>query len=262
MEKFVFVGLVGLVFMLSPLFFPKAARAEGRLVDLEGAYNVRDLGGYAAGLGKTVKPGLVYRSGDLHSLSGRDVRELARRGIKTVVDFRTDGERETEPHKLPETVVSVIALPITPGNLPDFASLSKEGAADMMLRVNRDLVTEARPQYAAFFKALADPDNQPLLFNCSAGKDRTGLAAAFFLVSLGVDRETVYRDYLLSAACLKDKYRHMLAKHPDIGPALTVRREYLEAAFAEIDARYGGIDAYLRDQLSVDADRMRQLYTE
>ena len=253
------LGVVfGFILTVSPLL----ARAAERVVELEKAYNVRDLGGYPAAAGKTVRWGLVYRSGDLHTLSDGDVEELRRRGIATVVDFRTDREREDEPHRLPATVRHVADLPITPGNLPDFETLTDKEAADILVRVNRELVTEARPQYRAFFRELADPANLPLLFNCSAGKDRTGLAAALFLSSLGVDRETVFGDYLLSAVHLRDKYQSQIDENPGLAPLYTVRREYLQAAFDEIDSRYGGTEAYLREQLGVDVELMRRLYTE
>jgi Protein tyrosine/serine phosphatase len=98
---------------LAIMSFPTLA--EDRVVELENAYNVRDLGGYSAGGGRKVRWHALYRSGDLHWLSEKDVEALRQRGIKTVVDFRMDEEREREPHRLPETVKQVITLPIVPG---------------------------------------------------------------------------------------------------------------------------------------------------
>jgi len=249
-------------FMVLAGFSVEPAHAASRLLVMENAYNARDLGGYAASNGKTVRWGALYRAGDLHSLSDNDVDILRDIGIKTVVDFRTDGERQAEPHRLPPTVVNIVALPITPGNIPDLTTLTEKNAEEMMLQVYRALVTDARQQYREFFRILADPDNGPVLFNCSAGKDRTGLAAALVLLALGVDRETVYEDYLLSAEYVKDKYQRMVDENPALRPVVTVRREYLRAALDEIDAKYGGIGQYLREQLNVDTELLLKRYTE
>ncbi len=245
---------------LAFLSFP--AVAEDRVVDLENAYNVRDLGGYAAAGGKKVRWNVFYRSGDLNSLSDKDVAELRRRDIKTVVDFRSEEERERQPHRLPETVQQVLLLPISPGNVLDFEMNTVDDADKGMQILYRYIVKEATPEYTRFFQVLADPANVPLLFNCSAGKDRTGIAAALLLSALGVDREAVLADYLLSAVCLKDKYQSQMDEYPEAAPFFTVRKEYLEAAFDEIDSRYGGMETYLREQLGVDAARLRDLYTQ
>jgi protein-tyrosine phosphatase len=90
----------------------------------------------------------------------------------------------------------------------------------------------------------------------------TGLAAAFILFALGTGRETIYADYELSAACLKDKYRAIISARPHLEPLMTVRRSYLEAALERIDSRYGGPEQYLRRELGVDIEALRELYTE
>lgn len=249
--------IVGLA--LAILSFP--ALAEDRTINLENAYNVRDLGGYDAGDGRKVRWHALYRSGDLHSLSENDVETLRQRGIKTVVDFRTDRERELEPHRLPETVEQVITLPITPGNVIEYDNMTADDAVEAMRTIYRYIVNEGQPEYTILFQTLADPANTPLLFNCSAGKDRTGIAAALVLSALGVDRETVFEDYLLSEACLKGKYQSQIDLDPEGEPFYTVRREFLEAAFDEIDTRYGGMESYLQKQLKVDTALLRSLYT-
>lgn len=249
--------IVGLA--LAILSFP--ALAEDRTINLENAYNVRDLGGYAAGGGRKVRWHALYRSGDLHWLSDNDVETLRQRGIKTVVDFRTEREREREPHRLPETVEQVITLPINPGNIIDFENMTTDGAVEAMQTIYRYVVNEAQPEYTVLFQILADPANAPLLFNCSAGKDRTGLAAALILSALGVDRETVFADYLLSEVHLKGKYQSQIDQDPESEPLYTVRREFLQAALDEIDTRYGGMESYLQKQLGVDTELLRSLYT-
>jgi Protein tyrosine/serine phosphatase len=109
---------------------------------------------------------------------------------------------------------------------------------------------------------LMSEENTPLLFHCSAGKDRAGFGAALFLASLGVDRKIIIDDYLLTNKYLKDKYSDIVAQMPVLKPLFEVRKEYILAAFEVIDNEYGGIDSYLTNQLGVNLKRMRELYTE
>ena len=238
-----------------------AAAAENRSLPLAGAYNVRDLGGYQAADGKKVAWGLVYRSGDLHNLTEADQKLLEARNIKTIVDFRMPEEIAKAPHAHLATVARTVALPIEYGNILNLENAKTSTPEMMMMELNRSLAAEAQEQYRAFFRLLAEPENAPLLFNCSCGKDRAGFAAALFLASLGVDRETILDDFMLSADGVREKYADIVAAKPALAPILTVKREYLEAAFETIDTRYGGLDPYLREILGVDIALMRSLYT-
>ena len=260
--------IVSIVFILAGLFAPVyatgatgATGAENRILPLAGAYNVRDLGGYPAADGKQVAWGLVYRSGDLHSLTDADKKLLEARNIQTIVDFRMPEEVAKAPHARLATVARTVALPIEYGNVLNLENAKTHTPEMMMMELNRSLATDAHEQYRAFFRLLAASENTPLLFNCSCGKDRAGFAAALFLASLGVDRETILEDFMLSADGVKEKYAAVVAAKPGVAPLLTVKREYLEAAFEVIDTRYGGMDRYLREILGVDVVRMRSLYT-
>ncbi len=240
-----------------------AHAAEGARVPLDGACNLRDLGGCPAADGRTVKRGLLYRADALDALTGRDVAALERLGLRTVVDFRSRKEAAEAPDRLPATVRDYIQLPLLAGNVYDRdASPYGEGAAGMMRGIYAALPHDGREQYAAFFRLLADPRHRPLLFHCTAGKDRTGLAAALFLSALGVEREAILDDYLRSAAYVEPRFRAVVERKPELADAYTVRREYLETAFAEIAARYGGIGNYLREELGVDVDGLRAAYLE
>jgi protein-tyrosine phosphatase len=131
----------------------------------------------------------------------------------------------------------------------------------LMEELYRALAGEVLPAYRQLFSLLGEGKNTPLLFHCSAGKDRTGLAAALILYALGTDKETIFADYTLSSDCLKSKYAAQLASMPQLEPMLTVRRSYLEAAFSRIDTAHGGLDAYL-EELGADTETLRELYTE
>jgi protein-tyrosine phosphatase len=235
---------------------------QDRLLPLQSLYNVRDLGGYPAAGGKQVRWGLLYRAGDLHGISGEDRAVLTGRNLKTIVDFRGEKEKEKAPDDFLPTVVRTRELAIEAGNILDLLRVNQEGGIVPMEELYRLLASEALPQYREFFRLLEDPQNIPLLFHCSAGKDRTGLAAALILSALGVDRETVYTDYMLSAKYLEGKYVDFLASFPDLAPMVSVRRGYLEAAFDKIDHAYGGIDRYLRKKIGTEPERLRAIYTE
>jgi protein-tyrosine phosphatase len=236
---------------------------QDRLLPLRGLYNVRDLGGYPAAGGRQVRWGLLYRAGDLYDVSGEDRAILAGRNLKTIVDFRSGKEKEKAPDDPLPTVIRTRELAIEAGSMLDLVR-ERQGITGeaLMEELYSLLVSEARDQYREFFRLLEDPQNIPLLFHCSAGKDRTGLAAALILSALGVNRETIYADYMLSAECLEGKYTDWIAASPHLAPMVSVRRAYLETAFHKIDASYGGPDRYLREEIGTEPERLREIYTE
>ena len=233
-----------------------------RIVPLEGTVNFRDLGSYATVDGRTVKSGLVYRGGDLDNLTDADLELLAGLGLKTIIDFRSREEIEAAPDRVPATIEGVYHLEVDPGSIFALTEVNAETGPDLMRKLNVVLVNEAQSQYAEFFRVLSKAGNAPLLFHCSAGKDRTGYAAALFLAALGVDRETIFDDYMVSAPYAEAKYSGLIRKYPELLPVITVRREYLAAAFEEIDCRYGGVENYLKRELNVDPELLRNLYME
>jgi protein-tyrosine phosphatase len=234
-----------------------------RLLPTENLFNVRDLGGYAAGTGRQVKWGLLFRAGDLYEPSDGDLALLEKKGIRTIVDFRGEQEAAHAPDCKIATVKKAVVLPLDAGNMMDLGRVERGVSGEtLMEELYRILADEGRPQYREFFKIISDKENAPLLFHCSAGKDRTGLAAALILSALGVDRELIYQDYVLSHTCLKDKYRAWFEKAPHLEPVMSVRRSYLEAALARIDQDFGGMERYLKTELGADIGLLRELYTE
>jgi protein-tyrosine phosphatase len=243
-----------------------------RLLPLEGLYNVRDLGGYPAAApgepfgsppARQVVWGRLYRAGDFSGISAQAREYLEDRNIRTIVDFRDEAERSASPDGAIATVQNNIPLPISPGSIADNSTLGPETDWEaFMENLYQAIAGETRTQYRNFFRILQDGDSAPLIFHCSAGKDRTGFAAALILAALGADRETIYGDYLLTGECLKGKYNPMLIQAPYLEPVMTVRRRYLAAAFGVIDSRFGGVESYLRKELGADIDLLRELYTE
>ena len=254
----------------------KAAKVEhSRLLPLQGGQNFRDLGGYPAADGRVVKWGTIYRSGAMHRLTADDFRFLASAGLKTVVDLRSTSERTRESVAWPEaTKPQVHTKDYELDNRTFFASLAKPGltAAEVkatMARFYREVPISFADQYSVIFAEILAGDT-PLAFNCSAGKDRTGVASALLLIALGVQREIVIQDYLLSntyfkpdvaAVDLKDPQTAFFARLPaEARQALMgVDRDYLEAALATVDAYPGGPEAYYREKLGMDTANIAKL---
>jgi protein-tyrosine phosphatase len=132
---------------------------------------------------------------------------------------------------------------------------------EFMTKLYALLVDAARPQYRAFFQLLSDTERLPILFHCSAGKDRTGIGAALIYSALGVEREAIYADYLLSAIYLAERIKVWLKDEPHLEPVMSIRRGYLESAFRVIDEKFSGVERYLREELCADTARLRELYT-
>ena len=255
------------------------AAERDRHLPLDGAANARDLGGYQTRDGRRVRWGVLYRSDALGELSDDDLVYLERLDLRRVVDFRSELERDREPDRLPSSVEStwqpIAGEGLDPRELQDqlmSGDVSEDQAADWLIQGNRAFVTEFAPVYARFLRELAEPEATPTLFHCTAGKDRAGFAAALVLLSLDVPRETVMRDYLLTNQYLEPKTQRMLrvirvaslfrADPDDVRPLFEARPSYLEAAFATIDAEYGGVDRYLREGLGIDDATLARLRTQ
>lgn len=236
-----------------------------RHLPMKGGYNFRDLGGFRTQDGKYVKWGKVFRSDELHNLTDADLIYLKNIPLISIVDFRSETEIASAPDKNPASVLRNYALSINPGNLTsvdEIANLPEDKLKNIMLDINRMLVTDSVcvDQYRTFFSLLQDEKDTPLMFHCTAGKDRTGMGAALFLYSLGVDEEDILQDYLSSNIYLKEKYADFTTLYPQFKSLMGVSPEYLKAGLDEIKTQYGSIDSYLTKTLNVDLNKMRELY--
>ncbi len=233
---------------------------------MNGALNFRDLGGLSTHGGKRVRSGLVYRSGTLHALTDAGIAQLSALGIAAIYDLRSDPERASRPPRLPADG-SIQHLYYShereTGNL--FAALRDPGrnandAREVMLRIYRKLPFDLVPPYRQLFRHIAEGAT-PIVFNCAAGKDRTGFAASVLLHALEIPAETVIEDYLGSTkalAAIRDMFmtgpRAALVSGVDPSiwePILRVDPVYLQTAFDAVVARHGSIMGYLREALEV-----------
>ena len=234
---------------------------------LEGGYNFRDLGGYSTKNGKTVQWKKIFRSDDLSNLSNADLDYLSDLSIATVVDFRSKEEALKAPNKIPASVKNVFPFSINPGNM-DITQITelfeKMPIEQIMEKIYHFLVQDEEiiSQYRKFFALLQNSDNIPLVFHCSAGKDRTGMAAALFLNALGVDEKIIMDDYLLSNQYIKNKYAPIVAQKPHYKPFFEVESRYLKLSFDTIKDNYSTIDNYLEKVLNVDIFKLREKYLD
>lgn len=234
---------------------------------MTGGYNFRDLGGFRTMDGRCTKWGKLFRADELSNLTSEDLRYLASIPITSVIDFRAQSEARRSPDRLPLTVHFTYPIAITPGNLSNEgiqANMLKTNIDSHMKYMNRLLVSDPAcvRSFRIFFAIVQNNLSAPLIFHCSAGKDRAGMAAALVLFALGVDEETVMEDYLMSKVYLSDKYDAFIAKYPRAESIFTVKRMFLQAGINQMKREHGSIMNFLTKVLKVDIIRMRRLYLD
>jgi protein-tyrosine phosphatase len=232
--------------------------------DLPGPTNFRDLGVYANAHGRHMRPGRLFRSDHLGGLSPEAGATLTGLGITRVLDLRGVTEREAAACGLDGVQVHSLAIePTVVQVLNDLIgagqTLTTEDVVGHMQDTYRGFVSHNSHRFAELFRHLLASD-EPLVFHCTAGKDRTGFAAALILQALDVPGETIWRDYLLTNERLKPPANNRLGLAPDVAAVLwRVQPEFLNAAFEAVDAVYGGMDDYLREGLGIGETERKQL---
>ena len=250
---------------------------------LNGVRNFRSLRGMPAAGGARIASDALLRSDHLCQLNAEDWATLDTMGLQTICDLRGLDERLRAPTPLPAGAsVRVMNFDIR-NDVRDNPELARSLQADTTARGTRELMLHIYRTFPeAFATRLADwfgvfnRQQVPVLVHCAAGKDRTGFMVALLLHTLGVSRDDILRDYLLSAPVdgtadpripgLQTMFHGMagLRLSPEaIMPILQVEPDYLQAAFDTIDAQFGSVEQYLLKAGGVDSaqiDRLRQLY--
>jgi protein-tyrosine phosphatase len=227
-----------------------------RVLALEGASNVRDLGGYPVSDGRRVRFGRVFRSAGLSRLTAADVAALHGAGVRVVCDLRGEAERTHAPSALPGVTTHALSIePSLGASLRDIAARREATGEDVMVLMRRAYTAYALEwahQYRAMFSLLV-ADETPLLFHCTAGKDRTGFGAALLLTALGVEWDLVREDYLATNRHWRGDSTLAESLPPAVADVLLkVHPELLDCAFAAIDEAHGSFDAYLAGPIGVD----------
>ncbi|MBN8854630.1 MAG: tyrosine-protein phosphatase [Sphingobacteriales bacterium] len=263
-------------FLLSFMILPFIGMAQvkdsaRREIKLQGAINFRDIGGYPTKDGGHVKWGKIYRSAALNNLTPDDLRELQHLSLAFVADFRGPYEVRVAPDRLP---VNVTRLSLPAGS----EAIGDTGYMRNMIQRMRisdsvmyDFYGDVAPFHAryepVFEELLTLNKDSALLFHCTAGKDRTGIAAALILYALGVDEQTIMNDYAATNYYRDAENKRAIAgmmKIYGLSEAaatnmMAAREDYLRATFAAIRAKYGTVDYYLEKEMGLDKEKLRKL---
>ena len=262
-----------------------------RVLPLERGRNFRDLGGYRTESGQYTRWGVLYRSGTMAHLTDNDIEYLRNLDIAVVCDFRNNEEREGDPTPWSSLGDDVNYLRWNYsfdseknwGDTRQWMNLDSEMNKDQAVRFMLESYGEAPFRFSDYYKGMFEnllEGNMPFIFHCTAGKDRTGLAAGLILLALGVPRETVFEDYKLSDLIV-DYEAEIFAEaedgsNPTSGAIARMAPEtrnalfrsdpmYLERSLDSIESRYGSIPTYLEEVMGLDGkriNRLRELYLE
>jgi protein-tyrosine phosphatase len=269
--------------LVNPAFSDELA--NDRVIDLKGTSNTRDIGGYQTGDQRTLRSGQIIRSENLSRLTASDFQELEEIGVKTVIDLRTDREHDKAPTVwLGDNPPQFYHFPIGDANNDWFNAQRKmmsrnkfteKQASEHMVEGYRMIADVGPPSYEKLMDLVLDQSNWPVLIHCNAGKDRAGVAVTLILEALGVDRDIIMEEFLLTneigrtkekaAFLAKDSKKSSNGKRvirtPSASawfPIVGVQAEMLEAFYASVDEQYGSMDAFLTE-IGVDQQARREL---
>lgn len=266
-----------------PFFLIERQREQriiaARHLALEGAYNFRDLGGLLTQDGKTVRWGQVFRSDVLAQLTAADYLRLNAIGISLVCDLRTREERRTSPTDWKEGSPTFVLAPVSEdekgnprsSNLQSTlqsGNVSVEEGRAIFEKFYTQTALESAAKFGTVLRAIATT-NRPSMFHCQGGRDRTGMTAAFLLTILGVPKETILADYVLStkylnqrpaaiAAPMTPEQAQLAQRYADV---IELQPRYIEVIFTGINKKYGTFDRYRREALGLSDDEVRKLKT-
>lgn len=249
--------------------------AERKLIinDLD---NFRDLGGIKTKDGRYVVWGRFYRSNALNTLLTSSFPYMQDLKVNKVFDLRSDAEIAKAKDNLPKNIIyehfpifkdgdsgmiQGIEQKLKEGNL------TEEDAENLMIETYKSFAADDAEKFNNLLHQIIIQDDQPNLFHCTAGKDRTGYTAAMILALLNVDKQTILDEYDMTNFYTEAKIKEYIANASKLGlgdkiepgavaAIMSVKKKYMEVAFEIIDKKYGGIDAYIKNQLGFsDAER-------
>ncbi len=256
--------------------------AEDRALPLEGVLNTRDLGGLKTEDGRSVRAGQLIRSGEIDEISVNSMQNLDDMGVSVIVDLRTTAEATAHPAQWPEGKGPVRHnFPVMENEsqmIEDMRASIKSGTARaeetdaLFAGAFGYIATDYTDEYRDLFDVLLEqPEGQAVLYHCSGGKDRTGVATALVLTALGVTKEDIQADFMMSNA-LKDadnKAEQIAAEvnaaqgtsmtAEAVWPSLGVRESYLDEFYNSIEESYGSVDSYLREGLGLTDEELETL---
>lgn len=226
-----------------------------RIIALPGVQNIRDLGGYATRDGLTTRWRRVLRGDGLHRLTPEGIAALNEEGLTSVIDLRSAAELEDDPNPYKDHApVTFYHKPVYDDLAPALMATNEAGGDDPLVQFYLTALIERGDAMRDILQTLASAPEGPILFHCTAGKDRTGLVAALLLEVAGVDRETILADYSLTGEFIADLVEELLERtRANGGDAqkhakfLTCAPVTMQATLDQVTRRHGSISGYLRD---------------
>ena len=232
-----------------------------RHIALDGLVNFRDLGGYRAADGRTVRWGRLFRSDNLGKLRGHD--EFRALGIRTVVDLRYPWEIARRG-RVDESLVATYHNLSIEHRTYDQAGLGPEvDPARYLADRYAEVIEDGQAELRQLLDVIVDEENVPVVFHCAAGKDRTGIVAALILALLGVSDEDIVADFALTSLATEQLLATYLANNP--GAVVTwpgygqAPPELMRLFLAELAQRYGSVGEYVTQTLRLSPGRVEQL---
>jgi protein-tyrosine phosphatase len=225
----------------------------------DGCLNVRELGDLPTRDGGKTRLGAVVRADSVRQLSEEGWQALVDHGIRTVIDLRGDHELADDPPA--HVPVRVVHVPFMEADAAEWREIEGELAA--AIEAAPDVETSTRDVYLIFLerfrsnaaagvRAVANAPAGGVVIHCVGGKDRTGLLSAFVLHLAGVEDEEIAADYALSEERLRPRHETWFAAAETEEELARLRRiartpaKSMAGVFAELEARYGGVEEYLR----------------
>ena len=282
MKNRVYMAVIAIcVWVLANPAFP-TERPYEREIDLEGTSNTRDIGGYQTSDLRALRWRQIIRSENLSRLTAGDFQKLEEMGVKTVIDLRTEREHQKSPTVwLGDNPPQFFHFPIGDAQndwfkaqrrLMNKSRFTEEQSLEHMKKGYRMIAEEGPPSYQKLMELVLDQSNWPILIHCNAGKDRAGVAVTLILEALGVERETIMEEFLLTNKISRTEEKAvLLAKESNKSrrfgrgpsasawfPIVGVHPEMLEAFYASVDDQYGSMDAFLTE-LGVDREARNAL---
>ena len=242
-----------------------------RHLDIDGAYNVRDLGGYPTSDGRQTRWKTFIRAASLHALQPRAQAALIDYGIRTVIDLRRTIETEEAPNVFADSSQVTYRHQNMLGDERDVGeedAAEKGELADYIMAAYTSWLDLLQPQIGRTLATLAEPEARPAIYHCAGGKDRTGLISALLLGIAGVPENVIAEDYALSARSLIDRYFAQQAP-PESNPGNYTWEDYqrefcppkaMLRVLDHVNEQYGGIESYVRTT-GLNTDQIESIRT-
>ncbi|WP_062051303.1 tyrosine-protein phosphatase [Bacillus sp. JCM 19034] len=248
-------------------------QGDNRIIEFEGTFNFRDLGGYETTDGKRVKWGKLFRSGKLDELSQKDQLKLNQLGVSSICDLRDKDELMHFPTpEMPFIKWHHVPVIGSEGEYRQVLDLTEElikysKPGELLKDLNEKFIAHTNA-FRQVFDVLLEENNGAVLFHCMAGKDRTGVMAALILSVLGVPREVILEDYLLTNRSLdrlkiglsSNRNKYIESINSDVLEAMIeARTEYIQAFFAKIEENYESVIDYVMNAVGLTECEIEKL---